>query len=89
MSDLDQGNYAYPYLHTVPTNRVAFMAGVKDPNAQTLETRAPEVWRGFGVWPVSDVWSLGVTVRSCPETIFTLYDKSWILILKAGPLVNV
>ncbi|KAF7866775.1 hypothetical protein EAF04_005617 [Stromatinia cepivora] len=29
---------------------------------QSLETRAPEVWRGLGCWPASDVWSLGVTL---------------------------
>jgi serine/threonine protein kinase len=40
----------------------AMVEGIKDSNAQTLETRAPEVWRGLGCWPVSDVWSLGVTV---------------------------
>ena len=31
---------------------------------QPFECRAPEVWRGLGVWPSSDIWSLGVTVRS-------------------------
>ena len=31
---------------------------------QSLETRAPEVWRGLGCWPSSDVWSLGVTVSN-------------------------
>ena len=30
---------------------------------QGLAIRAPEVWRGIGVWPASDVWSLGVTVH--------------------------
>ncbi len=29
---------------------------------QSLPTRAPEVWRGLGCWPSSDVWSAGVTV---------------------------
>ncbi|KFZ04104.1 hypothetical protein V502_10405 [Pseudogymnoascus sp. VKM F-4520 (FW-2644)] len=29
---------------------------------QTLETRAPEVWKGLGAWPASDVWSVGVTL---------------------------
>ncbi len=33
-----------------------------DAQIQSLECRAPEVWRGLGVWPSSDVWSLGVTV---------------------------
>ena len=45
------------------------MEGVKDPNAQTLETRAPEVWQGLGVWPTSDVWSLGITVRVYLQTL--------------------
>ncbi len=29
---------------------------------QSIECRAPEVWRGLGCWPSSDIWSLGVTV---------------------------
>ncbi|KAL8900180.1 MAG: hypothetical protein Q9207_005816 [Kuettlingeria erythrocarpa] len=32
-----------------------------DAQIQSLECRAPEVWRGLGVWHSSDVWSLGVT----------------------------
>lgn len=32
---------------------------------QSLECRAPEVWRGLGCWPSSDIWSLGVTVCRC------------------------
>ena len=45
--------------------RQAFAEGVakNNPNAQTHETRAPEVWKGLGVWHVSDIWSLGVSVR--------------------------
>ena len=35
---------------------------------QPLECRAPEVWRGLGCWPSSDIWSLGVTV--CSRTLF-------------------
>ena len=27
---------------------------------QSLECRAPEVWRGLGVWHSSDVWSFGI-----------------------------
>ena len=34
---------------------------------QSIECRAPEVWRGLGCWPSSDIWSLGVTV--CRHTI--------------------
>ncbi len=33
---------------------------------QSLPTRAPEVWRGFGCWQSSDVWSVGVTVSHIP-----------------------
>ena len=29
---------------------------------QPIICRAPEVWRGLGCWPSSDIWSLGVTV---------------------------
>jgi serine/threonine protein kinase len=29
---------------------------------QGFYVRAPEVWRGIGLFPSSDVWSLGVTV---------------------------
>ncbi len=45
--------------------RQAFAEGVakNNPNIQTLETRAPEVWKGLGVWHASDIWSLGVSVR--------------------------
>ena len=31
---------------------------------QPIGCRAPEVWRGLGCWPSSDIWSLGVTVCS-------------------------
>ncbi|KAI1948000.1 hypothetical protein LOZ12_002099 [Ophidiomyces ophidiicola] len=42
----------------------AFSEGVAKnfQGAQTHETRAPEVWQGFGVWHSSDIWSLGVTI---------------------------
>ncbi|KKK21566.1 hypothetical protein AOCH_003926 [Aspergillus ochraceoroseus] len=42
----------------------AFSEGVakNSQNAQTHETRAPEVWQGLGVWHTSDIWSLGVTL---------------------------
>lgn len=36
--------------------------GIDSVRLQGLAIRAPEVWRGLGVWPASDVWSLGVTV---------------------------
>lgn len=44
---------------------------------QSLETRAPEVWRGLGCWPASDVWSLGVTLAHwlCGTPIFGPKDK--------------
>ena len=34
---------------------------------QLIGCRAPEVWRGLGCWPSSDIWSLGVTV--CDRTL--------------------
>ncbi|CAD6441363.1 42af014d-f82e-49a6-9a4e-116853ca4dfa [Sclerotinia trifoliorum] len=44
---------------------------------QSLETRAPEVWRGLDCWPASDVWSLGVTLAHwlSGTTIFGPKDK--------------
>ncbi|KAF3491895.1 uncharacterized protein GIQ15_01412 [Arthroderma uncinatum] len=55
----------------------AFSEGVAKnyQGAQTHETRAPEVWRGLGVWHSSDVWSLGVTDHQtawCLAKIFRL-----------------
>ena len=35
---------------------------------QPIGCRAPEVWRGLGCWPSSDIWSLGVTV--CSRTLY-------------------
>lgn len=35
---------------------------------QPIGCRAPEVWRGLGCWPSSDIWSLGVTV--CRQTLY-------------------
>ena len=34
---------------------------------QPIGCRAPEVWRGLGCWPSSDIWSLSVTV--CGRTL--------------------
>ena len=34
---------------------------------QPIGCRAPEVWRGLGCWPSSDIRSLGVTV--CGHTL--------------------
>jgi len=44
---------------------------------QGLAIRAPEVWRGLGVWPASDVWSLGVTMAHwlAKRPIFGASDK--------------
>ena len=36
--------------------------GVDSVRLQGHAIRAPEVWKGHGCWPASDVWSLGVTV---------------------------
>ncbi|KAF7510529.1 hypothetical protein GJ744_006375 [Endocarpon pusillum] len=44
---------------------------------QSFECRAPEVWRGLGVWHSSDVWSFGVTLAHwlSHSTIFGPRDK--------------
>lgn len=44
---------------------------------QSLECRAPEVWRGLGVWHSSDVWSFGVTLTHwlSHSAIFGPHDK--------------
>ncbi|EFR00864.1 CMGC protein kinase [Nannizzia gypsea CBS 118893] len=49
-----------------------------NPGAQTDETRAPEVWRGLGIWHSSDMWSLGVTITHwlMSGTLFGSRDKS-------------
>ncbi|PGH13379.1 CMGC protein kinase [Helicocarpus griseus UAMH5409] len=56
-----------------------FSEGVAKNNqgAQSNETRAPEVWRGLGVWHSSDIWSLGVTITHwlMSSTIFGPRDK--------------
>ncbi|KFY46931.1 hypothetical protein V495_02161 [Pseudogymnoascus sp. VKM F-4514 (FW-929)] len=49
-------------LSSQPMLKSPFMEGVNGEQAMTLETRAPEVWKGLGVWPTSDVWSVGITV---------------------------
>ncbi|EEQ29073.1 conserved hypothetical protein [Microsporum canis CBS 113480] len=48
-----------------------------NPSAQTHETRAPEVWKGLGVWHSSDMWSLGVTITHwlMSGTLFGPHDK--------------
>ncbi|KAI9885708.1 MAG: hypothetical protein M1823_002473 [Watsoniomyces obsoletus] len=53
------------------------VAGSNKDRVQCLECRAPEVWRGAGCWPASDVWSVGVTLVHWlfPETIFGPSDK--------------
>ncbi|KAB8339123.1 hypothetical protein FH972_022059 [Carpinus fangiana] len=45
--------------------------------AQSLATRAPEVWLGQGCWHSSDVWALGVTLvhSLMPATLFGIRDK--------------
>ncbi|KAK2759911.1 hypothetical protein FQN54_002646 [Arachnomyces sp. PD_36] len=57
----------------------AFSEGVakNNPRAQTDETRAPEVWKGLGVWHSSDMWSLGVTIAHwlMSDTLFGAKDK--------------
>ncbi|OBT54029.1 hypothetical protein VE04_03551 [Pseudogymnoascus sp. 24MN13] len=61
LSNLDQ---PFPTVRVSDLDQ-AFMEGVKGGEGecpQTLETRAPEVWKGLGAWPSSDVWSVGVTL---------------------------
>jgi hypothetical protein len=41
---------------------VAVVKAEKGKRFQGLYIPAPEVWRGVGLFPSSDVWSLGVTV---------------------------
>ncbi|KAF3479556.1 uncharacterized protein GIQ15_06532 [Arthroderma uncinatum] len=57
----------------------AFSEGIakNNPGAQTDETRAPEVWKGLGVWHPSDMWSLGVTLTHwlMSDTLFGSWDK--------------
>lgn len=36
--------------------------GFNNYRIQSINCRAPELWRGLGCWPSSDIWSLGVTV---------------------------
>ena len=36
--------------------------GYNSARLQGHAIRAPEVWKGYGCWAASDVWSLGVTV---------------------------
>ena len=47
--------------------RVVLKEGYDIIRVQSLPTRAPEVWRGLGCWPSSDVWSVGVTVSYIPS----------------------
>ncbi|KFY45990.1 hypothetical protein V494_00662, partial [Pseudogymnoascus sp. VKM F-4513 (FW-928)] len=61
LSNLDQ---PFPIVKVSDLDQ-AFMEGVNGEQAQTLETRAPEVWKGLGVWPTSDVWSVGITLVHC------------------------
>lgn len=49
------------------------MEGVNGEQAQMLETCAPEVWKGLGVWPTSDVWSVGITVGIPYRTLLLPY----------------
>ncbi|KAL9123604.1 MAG: hypothetical protein Q9217_006979 [Psora testacea] len=44
---------------------------------QPIGCRAPEVWRGLGCWPSSDIWSLGVTLAHWlgHKAFFGISDK--------------
>ena len=46
----------------IPLTILVMREGFKKYRLQPIACRAPEVWRGLGCWPSSDVWSLGVTV---------------------------
>ena len=47
------------------------LEGFDSIHVQSLECRAPEVWRGLGCWHASNVWSVGITVSRS-----TLYWQS-------------
>ncbi|KAI9674438.1 MAG: hypothetical protein M1817_001776 [Caeruleum heppii] len=51
--------------------------GIDSVRLQGLAIRAPEVWKGYGCWPASDVWSLGVTMVHwlAAKPIFGASDK--------------
>lgn len=48
-------------------NVVVLDEGFDEWRLQSLQTRAPEVWKGLGCLYASDVWSLGVTVSPSSE----------------------
>jgi len=51
--------------------------GIDSVRLQGHAIRAPEVWKGHGCWPASDVWSLGVTVTlSFRSSLFSIADMS-------------
>jgi serine/threonine protein kinase len=65
----DLGMCRLPPLHQVFSGLdsslyLVLREGVKQKRLQSLPCRAPEVWMGLGVHHASDVWSLGITVRS-------------------------
>ncbi|MCJ1307747.1 hypothetical protein MMC25_001395 [Agyrium rufum] len=82
-TDINPNNVLISDLESpLPTVKVADLEnlcfqGFDEVRAQGLEIRAPEVWRGLGCWPSSDVWSLGVTMLHwlAQKTIFGAGDK--------------
>jgi len=57
--------------------------GIDSVRLQGHAIRAPEVWKGYGCWSASDVWSLGVTVRMSFKTsqyspLKRLYMVHWL-----------
>ncbi|KAK2836889.1 hypothetical protein FQN49_006622 [Arthroderma sp. PD_2] len=84
-TDVNPNNILLSNLDTpLPTVKLgdldnAFSEGIamNNPGAQSDETRAPEVWKGLGVWHSSDMWSLGVTITHClmSDTLFGPWDK--------------
>ncbi|KAJ8064986.1 hypothetical protein OCU04_007290 [Sclerotinia nivalis] len=69
--------YATGTVHIEVLISAVVTEGFKAIRVQSLETCAPEVWRGIGCWHSSDVWSLGVTLVHwlCPFLLFGAKDK--------------
>ncbi|KAJ8126888.1 hypothetical protein O1611_g6754 [Lasiodiplodia mahajangana] len=82
-TDINPNNVLVSGLEgSVPTVKVADLGmlvpeGPRPRRLQSLPCRAPEVWRGLGVFHSSDVWSVGVTLAHWlrQATIFGASDK--------------
>ncbi|KAJ3558594.1 hypothetical protein NPX13_g9676 [Xylaria arbuscula] len=72
--------------------------GPKEQRFQSLPCRAPEVWRGLGVYHSSDIWSLGVTLThwlyqrglfGASEKVIEGHTEAWcmaVIQLLIGPM---